>query len=202
MQSKSSSTKGQNWEFANREPKQNVTSALMMSFFRWEAPKGIPKPLQTLYSLLIMYAESTACVSAAKQIACVPAVPMFPHLRMYAWGVSHGSLGWDALELFPRQSQGNLSVLPGKDQGKHGRFWTPTDFFPHLLCAGGQLRTMPLPLATPASRSFPGQSPSTWKGSGVRMKLVWLQRRQSLTSKPPFDGWCDSSQELPLQSFS
>lgn len=42
IQSKANSTEGQKWGFANSEMKQNVTSALMMSFSRWEALKGTP----------------------------------------------------------------------------------------------------------------------------------------------------------------
>lgn len=75
---KSNSTKGQRWEFANKRTEAKCTLSMMMSFFRWEALKAIPKPLQILCSLPITYAGPAPCVSAAKHIpTCVSA---FAHL--------------------------------------------------------------------------------------------------------------------------
>lgn len=100
------------------EAKHNLTVSMML-FFRWASWKGTPKPLRMLYTVSIMYAESTPHVSIAKQIStCIPAAPMFLHLPVFAWSTSGGSLGWDALELFPWQLKWNLSVSLGKDQGE------------------------------------------------------------------------------------
>lgn len=195
--SKSSGTKGQTREFAGIELKQNITSVLMMLLFRWAAWKGTPRQLQMLYTLSIMYAESTPRVSTAKQIStCIPAVPMFLHLPMCAWSISGGSSGWDALQLFLWQLKGNLSISLGKDQGEQ---WETLNtwlisFHSFSVKAGssGDLCLWPHHLAEASqAESFPGES---W---GKNKTCVAVKK----ISKPPFDGQCDFSQELAPQNF-
>lgn len=126
IQSKSKSRKDRHADMGvcwyRTEAKHNLTVSMML-LFRWAAWKGTPKLLWMLYTLSIMYAESTPHMSIAKQIStCIPAAPVFLHLPVYAWSISGGSLGWDALELFPWQLKWNLSVSLGKDQGEQ---WEP-----------------------------------------------------------------------------
>lgn len=190
MQIKANSTKGHEWDLANRELKQNVTSALLMSFSRWEAPDERHSQAMT-NTLLLTYHLGRAnpvcepckanlcqcsCCTEGSTFACAP------------WSVSLGSWGWDALEFTPRQLK--LACPSRKVSGEAVggcENWILST--PSLCREAAQGITVAL---DHTSWNFSGislsQSLSRWKGSGVRMKRVCLQRKQLLVRTPAFDG--------------
>lgn len=192
IQSKANSTKGQKWDFANRELKQNVSSALMISFLQMRSTERHSQAIYKRCAPHLSLRQSQPHVWAL-QSKFLPEFLLFQGLCIACapWSVSLGSWGWHALEFTPRQLKGNLPVLPGKYQGKQ---WVvlKTDFFPHLLCAEQQLRASLLPLATPASGISLSQSSSRWKGSGVRMKLA----EKTVTGEKSTFWWAIFSQNL------
>lgn len=192
IQSKANSTKGQKWDFANRELMQNVSSALMIPFLQMRSTERHSQAIYKRSAPHLSLRQSQPHVWAL-QSKFLPEFLLFQGfciclctLECISW-----LLGLACSAVHSQAVKRKFSCPSRNYQGKQWEV-LKTNFFPHLLCAEQQLRASLLPLTIPASGISLSQSSSRWKGSGVRMKLA----EKTVTGEKSTFWWANFSQNL------